>query len=425
MAAFRPGTARLWRLVQRRNMWQGSVMGPNGIGSSRGDGLRRLGGSLVAVLAVATIQAAPAAAHATSSHRALGAVDRATGSAVMARSHIPVVAHKRLGPSGGLLRLRHAAIYVPPGVIQRRGRVTITQLPGGRIDFHISAPWGGNVAVTLPRVGHRRVVGHNIDGTWLPEGRPGQRTVWVSQLSLFDDIKAKAKAAVCFLSFSKSAIVRCLAEKLGTAVTKKVALWIADKLGASCSATLAASGAFGAPSILISAFTDPACRGSAGETGFSYPDGPSTVPVVTNNGGSQTQAVNPQGPTVSPQPSTPVPQPTPPAVPASSPPPPPPPSSPPPPQTWAETTGGAANSWTNYTNAGGVQGPTIPAFATVQIACKVTGFRVQDGNTWWYRIASSPWNNSYYVSADAFYNNGQTSGSLHGTPFVDPAVANC
>jgi hypothetical protein len=61
----------------------------------------------------------------------------------------------------------------------------------------------------------------------------------------------------------------------------------------------------------------------------------------------------------------------------------------------------------------------------VQIACKVTGFRVEDGNTWWYLIASSPWGNTYYASADAFYNNGQTSGSLIGTPFVDPAVPNC
>jgi hypothetical protein len=93
--------------------------------------------------------------------------------------------------------------------------------------------------------------------------------------------------------------------------------------------------------------------------------------------------------------------------------------------TRAETTGGAANTWTNYTNAGGTQGPTIPAFATVQISCKLTGFRVANGNTWWYQVASSPWNYAYYVSADAFYNNGQTSGSLHGTPFVDPAVAGC
>jgi hypothetical protein len=28
-------------------------------------------------------------------------------------------------------------------------------------------------------------------------------------------------------------------------------------------------------------------------------------------------------------------------------------------------------------------------------------------------------------SADAFYNDGATSGSLHGTPWVDPAVAHC
>ncbi|MEV4423452.1 hypothetical protein AB0L40_26295 [Patulibacter sp. NPDC049589] len=96
-----------------------------------------------------------------------------------------------------------------------------------------------------------------------------------------------------------------------------------------------------------------------------------------------------------------------------------------PPTTFAETAGGNANTWTNYANAGGTQGPTIPGGATVQIACKIPGFRVADGNTWWYRIAQSPWSNAFYVSADAFYNNGQTSGSLRGTPFVDPAVVNC
>jgi surface antigen len=103
----------------------------------------------------------------------------------------------------------------------------------------------------------------------------------------------------------------------------------------------------------------------------------------------------------------------------------PPPSTPAPAPTWSETVGGNANTWTNYTNAGGNQGPTIPGYTTVQIACKIGGFRVADGNTWWYRIASAPWSNAYYVSADAFYNNGQTSGSLHGTPFVDGNVADC
>lgn len=93
--------------------------------------------------------------------------------------------------------------------------------------------------------------------------------------------------------------------------------------------------------------------------------------------------------------------------------------------TYIETTGGVTHTWTNYGNAGGVEGPSIPSNASVAIACKVSGFRVSDGNTWWYEIASSPWSNAYYASADAFYNNGETSGSLVGTPFVDPAVPNC
>lgn len=98
---------------------------------------------------------------------------------------------------------------------------------------------------------------------------------------------------------------------------------------------------------------------------------------------------------------------------------------PPPPVTYSETTGGVTHTWTDYTSAGGSQGPSITSNDTVQIACKVTGFRVADGDTWWYRIASSPWNGTYYASADAFYNNGQTSGTLKGTPFVDPVVPNC
>jgi hypothetical protein len=87
--------------------------------------------------------------------------------------------------------------------------------------------------------------------------------------------------------------------------------------------------------------------------------------------------------------------------------------------------GGVTHTWTNYSNAGGNQGPSIPTGSTVQVACKISGFRVEDGDTWWYRIASSPWNSAYYASADAFYNNGQTTGSLKGTPFVDAAVADC
>jgi hypothetical protein len=95
------------------------------------------------------------------------------------------------------------------------------------------------------------------------------------------------------------------------------------------------------------------------------------------------------------------------------------------PQTWTETAGGDAHTWSDYTDAGGTEGPTIPGGSPVQIACSVQGFKVADGNTWWYRIDSAPWNSTYYVSADAFYNNGATSGNLRGTPFVDASVSNC
>lgn len=94
-------------------------------------------------------------------------------------------------------------------------------------------------------------------------------------------------------------------------------------------------------------------------------------------------------------------------------------------QTWPETVGVGTHTWTNYTNAGGAEGPLIPRYSTVQIACRLTGFAVANGNTWWYRIAQSPWSNNFYASADAFYNNGQTSGSLQGTPWVDEAVVIC
>lgn len=93
--------------------------------------------------------------------------------------------------------------------------------------------------------------------------------------------------------------------------------------------------------------------------------------------------------------------------------------------TYAETAGGAAHTWTNYTNAGGTMGPSVSAYQTIRVACRVTGFKAADGNVWWYRIASSPWNNAFYASADAFYNNGQTSGSLIGTPWVDTNVPTC
>ncbi len=93
--------------------------------------------------------------------------------------------------------------------------------------------------------------------------------------------------------------------------------------------------------------------------------------------------------------------------------------------TWPETPGSVVHTWTDYADAGGAEGSSIPSEQTVDVSCKVQGFAVADGDTWWYRISSAPWDNQYYGSADAFYNNGHTGGSLIGTPFVDPNVPDC
>lgn len=155
---------------------------------------------------------------------------------------------------------------------------------------------------------------------------------------------------------------------------------------------------------------------SAKTTVTPHPNATATTVSHSTPSSSPTKKVALSPTPISSPPTTPI---SPPTTPTS------PPATPISPPTHAETTGGDAHTWTNYTNAGGYEGPTIPSNATVQIACKIAGFVVADGNPWWYRIASSPWNNAYYVSADAFYNNGQTSGSLQGTPFVDPNVPNC
>jgi hypothetical protein len=100
-------------------------------------------------------------------------------------------------------------------------------------------------------------------------------------------------------------------------------------------------------------------------------------------------------------------------------------SQPAPAQIFAETTGGVTATWTDYRSGGGAAGSSIPKGQAVQIACVVQGLPVANGNIWWYRVASAPWNGEFYASADAFYNNGQTSGVLQGTPYVDASVPAC
>jgi hypothetical protein len=102
-----------------------------------------------------------------------------------------------------------------------------------------------------------------------------------------------------------------------------------------------------------------------------------------------------------------------------------PPPPPPPPTIHTIVTGSETHTWRNA-NADGEEGQTIPKFSRVQVSCRLQGYPVPGNrNDWWYRIASPPWNNKFYASADAFYNNGQTSGPLEGGPWVDETVPMC
>lgn len=98
----------------------------------------------------------------------------------------------------------------------------------------------------------------------------------------------------------------------------------------------------------------------------------------------------------------------------------------PPPQTWSEqeTPNHPVNTFTNYHNASGM-GPPIGAGQWVQVSCKVYDPTIVSVNPdgYWYRIASSPWNNAYYSPANTFMNGDPYGGPYtHNTDF---SVPNC
>jgi hypothetical protein len=106
--------------------------------------------------------------------------------------------------------------------------------------------------------------------------------------------------------------------------------------------------------------------------------------------------------------------------------PPPPPPPPPPTATFAEqeTPNHPVNTFTNYHNASG-QGPAIGSGQWVQVTCKVYDPTIQSVNPdgYWYRIATSPWNDAYYAPANTFMNGDPYGGPYtHNTDF---GVPNC
>ena len=93
-------------------------------------------------------------------------------------------------------------------------------------------------------------------------------------------------------------------------------------------------------------------------------------------------------------------------------------------KTYAEQEGHyGANTFTNPYNASGMGPNKIPAAAWVQVSCKVYAPAIQSANPdgYWYRIASSPWNNAYYTVANTFMNGDPWGGPYtHNTDFNVP-----
>ncbi|MBL7491247.1 PKD domain-containing protein [Frankia sp. AgB1.9] len=142
---------------------------------------------------------------------------------------------------------------------------------------------------------------------------------------------------------------------------------------------------------------------------------PATTPPATTPPATPPPATTPPATT---PPATTPPATTPPATtpPATSP--------PPPPTTHTEVaTNTGSGTFKNYSNASG-DGQRIAVHQAVEVSCRVQGFKVESGDTWWYKIASSPWNGEYYAPADNFYNNGATSGPDNAV-FVDASVPGC
>ena len=94
--------------------------------------------------------------------------------------------------------------------------------------------------------------------------------------------------------------------------------------------------------------------------------------------------------------------------------------------TYAERTGSSARTWSDYTIAGGEAGPPINGRRAVRVTCRIRGYEVSSGNQWWYLVASAPWRNDFFATADAFYNQRRTQGvDFRKTRFVDPRVRVC
>lgn len=102
-------------------------------------------------------------------------------------------------------------------------------------------------------------------------------------------------------------------------------------------------------------------------------------------------------------------------------------SSPPlvPGRTYTETVNSPAGART-YRNPHTLtgEGPRIDNRTNVHVLCKIAAPTASSVGTYWYRIASQPWNNQYYSPANSFLNGDSPDGSS-STHVVDDTVPNC
>ena len=81
-------------------------------------------------------------------------------------------------------------------------------------------------------------------------------------------------------------------------------------------------------------------------------------------------------------------------------------------------------TFANHSNASG-PGPSIGVGQWVQVSCKVYDPSIVSATPdgYWYRVASGPWNNSYYAVANTFMNGDPPNGPY--THNTDMSVPNC